>query len=779
MAHPTHNGLPSGTAKESTADSTEEIAIIGLACRFPGASNVAEFWENLKHGVNARREFSDADLLAAGVSPAVFQAPGYVKAGYVLDGIEQFDADFFGFSPRQAQLTDPQQRLFLECAWEALENAGIDVVGNDQIIGVYAGAAMNHYALQFRDALAALDSSANHLQWLIANDKDYLAMQTAYKLNLRGPCINAQTACSTGLVLVHMACQSLLNYECDVAMAGSVTVPVPQMAGYFYQENGIFSPDGYCRAFDATGQGTAFGSGLGIVVLKRVQDAVADGDHIWAIIKGSAVNNDGAHKVGFTAPTVEGQARVIAEAQAVAGITPATIRYIEAQGTATPIGDAMEFEALDSVFTASQVRPGSCAVGAVKTNIGHLQVASGIAGLIKTVLALYHRAIPPSLNFAVPNPRIQFAGSPFYINTQLTAWTADQAPRRAGVTAYGIGGTNAHIVLEEAPASAEIGQAGEPPCCLLTLSAKTADALRTLVERYIDYLATVQEISLADICYTSYVGRSHFAHRLSIVGASHAQVQAKLAAYLQGEAVAGVSHGVLSHDHPVQGYPASHTPNDLPDCPQDGLAQVQKLERLGLFYVQGGKLDWSTVDPISARRKTPLPTYPFQRQRYWVDASPAQSAAPAPSILTPGQGGKVNDEWPALRQQLADSISEDWPALLLQYLQRATARILAVRNPSQIDPTRNLLQQGLDSLMALELRNQIKEALPALALPLTVFVDTSIQQLAVLLEEQLLHGQLSEARSASAEIALSPASAAISAISGEISSEDMVEEFIL
>jgi len=741
-------------------DVVEEIAIIGMACRFPGADTLTAFWENLKHGVESRTLFTDAELLAAGVAPTTLHDPDYVKAGYLLTGVEQFDADFFGFSPRQAQLTDPQQRLFLECAWEALENAGIDVINNDKIIGVYAGAALNHYMLTYRDALRQLDGSANHLQWLIGNDKDYLAMQTAYKLNLRGPCVNAQTACSTGLVLVHMACQSLLTYECDVALAGSATIQIPQLAGYFYQEESIFSPDGRCRSFDAAGQGSAFGSGVGIVALKRLSEAIADGDHIWAVIKGSAVNNDGARKVGFTAPSVDGQARVIAEAQAVAGVGPESISYIEAQGTATAIGDAMEFAALMTVFGPANLSPHSCAVGAVKTNIGHLQVAAGMAALIKTVLALYHGQLPPSLNFTTPNPRINFADSPFYVNTQLTEWPTGALPRRAGVTAFGIGGTNAHLIVEAAPVPATVNQAPAPPPYLLTISAKTDAALRALVERYTEFLTTVDECMVGDLCYTSQVGRSHFPHRLGVIGASGQALRASLLDYLQGLAPVGVNYGIVAADDPT-----CEPINPLTAPFLSNLDAQQRLARLSELYVAGATIAWPAQDSAGRQCKVVLPSYPFQRQRYWVDAS---------LPTAPAHNGAPTDAMPTLVEQLAATDSANWLPLFVQYLQTTAAQVLAVADPTQIDPSHTLLHAGLDSLLIIELRNRVKKRLPTVTLPITLFLETPLQQIAALLEEAYLHTLLTEALAA----APVPTSAA-PAVPSSATLEELAEEFIV
>ncbi|MCA1614327.1 MAG: polyketide synthase, partial [Acidobacteria bacterium] len=362
----------------------EGIAIIGMAGRFPGARNVAEFWRNLREGVEAIARFSDEELAASGVSPAALRDPAYVKARPILDDVELFDASFFGYTPREAEVMDPQQRLFLECAWEALENAACDPQRYDGLIGIYAGTSISTYLLANLHSNPDIVRSVGSFQTLLGNDKDFLPARVAYKLNLRGPSMLVQTSCSTSLVAVHEACQSLLSYECDVALAGGVSVRLPQKAGYLYQQGGISSPDGHCRAFDARAQGTIGGNGVGVVVLKRLEDALADGDHVSAVIKGSAINNDGATKVGFTAPSVEGQAAVIMQAHLNAGVGAETISYVEAHGTATPLGDPIEVAALTKAFRRTAAGRNFCALGSVKTNIGHLDAAAGVAGLIKT-----------------------------------------------------------------------------------------------------------------------------------------------------------------------------------------------------------------------------------------------------------------------------------------------------------------------------------------------------------------------------------------------------------
>jgi acyl transferase domain-containing protein/acyl carrier protein len=494
-------------------ESMEGIAIIGIAGRFPGAKNIEAFWQNLRDGVESVSVFTDEDLIAAGINSKVLQESSYVKTGAVLEDIDLFDAAFFGFNPREAETTDPQHRLFLECAWEALENAGYDSQRCESRIGVYAGASINNY-LTFnlnRDSIG----SVNSFQTLIGNDKDFFTTRVSYKLNLTGPSVTVQTACSTSLVATTLACQSLLNYQCDMALAGGGSIRVPHKTGYLYQEGGILSPDGHCRAFDAKAQGTIIGNGVGVVVLKRLADAIADGDCIYAAIKSSAINNDGSGKVGYTAPSVNGQADVIAEAQALAGIEAETISYIETHGSGTALGDPIEIAALTQVFRASTNKKGFCAIGSVKANIGHLDAAAGVTSLIKTVLALKHKQIPPSLNFNEPNPEIDFTNSPFYVNTTLSEWKANGFPRRAGVSSFGIGGTNAHVLLEEAPAV----EASEPsrPWQVLMLSAKTSSALETATANLTNYLKQHPDLNLADVAYTLQVGRRVFEHRRMVV----------------------------------------------------------------------------------------------------------------------------------------------------------------------------------------------------------------------------------------------------------------------
>jgi acyl transferase domain-containing protein/acyl carrier protein len=491
----------------------EDIAIIGMSGRFPGARNIAEFWDNLRNGVESITSFSRSELEASGVPQSAFDNPDFVPAGSVIEDSDLFDADFFGFSPREAESLDPQQRLFLETAWHALEDAGYVPESFPGLIGVYGGCAMSTYLnhLQSNPRFMAL---LGYLQVYIGNDKDYLTTHVSYKLNLKGPSFSVQTACSTSLLAVAVAADHLLSHQCDMALAGGVCVRVPQATGYYFEPGGIFSPDGHCRVFDERAAGVVFGNGVGIVVLKRLSDAMADGDAIDAVLRGWAVNNDGAAKASYAAPSLEGQADVIARAQGRAGVSPDTITYIEAHGTGTSVGDPIEIAALTKAFRANTKRNNFCAVGSVKTNVGHLDPAAGVASLVKTILALQHKQIPPSLNCESLNPEIDFADSPFFVNRRLSEWTVGRAPRRAGVSGFGIGGTNVHLVLEEAPTCARAD--GSRPDQLLVVSASGSAALETAVSNLADHLEQATP-EAADVAYTCQVGRRALNHRCALV----------------------------------------------------------------------------------------------------------------------------------------------------------------------------------------------------------------------------------------------------------------------
>lgn len=527
-----------------------EIAVVGMAGRFPDAPDVDRFWENIRDGVESIVSYSDAQLRERGVPQELLADPDYVKAGVPFAGADQFDAGFFGYTPRDAEQLDPQHRVFLECAWEALEHAGVAPERYSGAVGVYAGSGASLYLIRQLLPHHNLENGgkiADLLGLMSGNLADTLCTRVAYKLNLRGPAVTVQTACSTSLMAVHTASQALLNHECDMALAGGVSLNLLQNGGYRYQPGAILSPDGHCRAFDAKAGGTLIGSGAGIVVLKRLEDALRDGDTIHAVIKGSAANNDGADKVGFTAPSISGQAAVIRAAQAMAGVPAGTIGYVEAHGTGTTLGDPIEVAALTEAFRDSTDRKGYCAIGSVKTNIGHLDAAAGVTGLIKTVLALAHRTLPPSLHYKEANPQIDFAGSPFFVNTAARPWEAGPAPRRAGVSSFGIGGTNVHVVLEEAPeadgASAQRKDRADNRCVhALLLSARSTPALQAMCARLAQHLERHPGLDLADVACTLREGRRRFSHRaVALVRdrteALEALTQRDPGAFVHGEAL--------------------------------------------------------------------------------------------------------------------------------------------------------------------------------------------------------------------------------------------------
>ncbi|MFI5836654.1 type I polyketide synthase [Micromonospora sp. NPDC051300] len=502
------------------------VAVIGMAGRFPGARSVDELWRNLCEGREAVTFFSAAQLRAAGVADAELRDPAYVPARAVVDDVELFDAAFFGFGVRDAEILDPQHRVFLECAWEAVEHAGYDTSRYEGHVGVYAGSAISTYLLALL-ADPALVASVGGYRILLANDKDHLTTRVAHQLDLRGPAVTVQTACSTSLVAVHVATQALLARECDMALAGGVAVSLPQVSGYRYEPQGIMSPDGHCRAFDAEARGTVAGNGAGVVMLKRLADALADGDTVHAVVLGSAVNNDGAGKSGYTAPSARGQADVIAEALDAAGVAPGSVGYVEAHGTGTGLGDPIEVAALAEAMDRDGAAA-ECLLGSVKTNIGHLDAAAGVAGLIKAVLALREGVVPGTLHFERPNPRARLAESGFTVHPRTRTWPDRAGPRRAGVSSFGMGGTNAHVVLQEPPPAPPPGP-DSPDRQVFLVSAASPAALAEASRRLAEHLASAPGQPLADVAYTLQVGRRALRYRRAVVGESAAVVGAALA----------------------------------------------------------------------------------------------------------------------------------------------------------------------------------------------------------------------------------------------------------
>jgi acyl transferase domain-containing protein/acyl carrier protein len=504
------------------------LAIVGMAGRFPDAQNPLQFWQNIINDVKSIRQFSNEDLLAAGVSSSLIESPTYVKAGTVITEVGFFDSAFFGFSGREAESMDPQTRLLLECAWEGLEDAAYDPQRYNGRIGVFVGKHPSDYKLSNLYANPAFWADVNEMQLASGNDADALASMVAYKMGLTGPSISVQTFCSTSLVAVHLACQSLLTYESDMAIAGGVSLEIPHGTGYLYEEGGILSPDGECRPFDAEARGTVIGNGAGIVVLKRLEDALEDGDHIYAVVRGSATNNDGLKRVSYAAPGLNGQAAVMASALGNAGIEPDMIDYVETHGIGTPMGDAIELAAMIKVFKQGTKKRQFCALGSLKPNVGHLDRASGVAGLIKTALALQNKQLPAMLNFERPQGDIDLDNSPFYVNTVSKPWPLSGSRRRAGVSSFGIGGSNAYVVMEESPE--KLPSSDSRPYQLLLLSAKTAGALESVTTNLVNYLRQNRSVNLADVAFSLQIGRAEFNHRRFVVCHQLSEAVEKLAA---------------------------------------------------------------------------------------------------------------------------------------------------------------------------------------------------------------------------------------------------------
>ncbi len=588
-------------------DIASGVAVIGMACRFPGAPTIEQFWRNLKEGRESITFFEEDEL-----EPDLRQLsrdPNYVRAGAIIEDIDLFDAAFFKISPREATLTDPQHRLFLECAWSALESAGYgDGDSRGAVVGCYAGSWASSYTSR---AAAQVVTPADEFQVLVGGGLDYLTTLVSYKLNLTGESVAIQTACSTSLVAVHYAFQSLLDGDIDMALAGGVSIDARQKTGYLYQDGMIFSPDGHCRPFDRRAKGTVRGYGLGIVVLKRLEDAVRDRDHIHAVIRRTAVNNDGHHKIGYTAPSGRGQTDVITTAMVYADVRADTIGYVEAHGTGTPVGDPIEIEALTRAF--GNAPPGSCAVGSVKSNFGHLVEAAGIAGLIKTVSALEHGEIPPTVHYVEPNPQINFASTPFFVADRLTPWPME-GPRRASVSSFGIGGTNAHAVLEAWPPPPT---ASTPGFELFTLSAESEEALAQMRAGLAEWLKIHIEASLGDIAFTLNTGRQAFRHRWACVAAMKPELLRALDP--AGEVADAPTAWSVAHAADLQPSRARFRPT-LP-------ADFAMLQELATRWTRGERIDYRSLYESRNVRRVPLPTYPFQRKRFWLEP-PSRTTGP-------------------------------------------------------------------------------------------------------------------------------------------------------
>ncbi|HEY0967625.1 MAG TPA: SDR family NAD(P)-dependent oxidoreductase [Opitutaceae bacterium] len=656
----------------------DAIVIVGLAGRFPGADDVDAFWQNLRAGREGIARLSDEALRAAGRADAELADPRLVKAIGAISDHDCFDAGFFGLNAREAEVLDPQHRVFFETAWTALESAGVDPARFAGSIGVFAGAGLNAYLLQNLAPNPEVVAAVGAFSVAIASDKDGLTQRLAYLLNLRGPAVTVQSTCSTSLVAVQLACQSLQAYQCDLALAGGVSVKTPHFAGYFHVEGGVASPDGHCRPFDAAARGTVPASGCGVVALRRLEDAQRDGDAILAVIRGAAVNNDGAAKVGFTAPGPDGQAEVIALAQAAAQVEPASIGYVEAHGTGTPLGDPIEVAALTRVFGNGTDRLAPCVLGAVKSNLGHLDAAAGVAGLIKAALAVAQGEVPPTLHFSAPNPELRLDESPFFVNASTIPWPAIPGPRRAAVSSFGIGGTNAHVVLEEPPQSAphlksDAADFTSAPQ-LLPLSARSEAGLARAGARLADWLEANPTVALADVARTLQRGRRGFARRRVVRASTVA------------EAIDALRRGV-----------------DAADLPPEIAA-----------WRRSGDLAWPEAF-ATAGRTVRLPTYAFERARYWIDAPaprPASGPAAAKSVAADPAEWLYRAAW---RRSEARGVGGDGAVVgrpgaapvraerVIMELAGCTAAeaLAALRHQAQVDDVRELVVL-VDGVLAVE-----------------------------------------------------------------------------
>ena len=564
----------------STDGINTDIAIVGMACRFPGADSADKFWDNIVNKVNSITQFSDEELIASGFSEELIKNINYVKAKGYLKDADQFDADFFRFSKHEAEILDPQYRLFFETTWQALENAAYVPDDFPGKISLFAGSSninsyYAHNLANSKDTLLTENFTA-----ALHNAKDFLSTLIAYKLNLRGAAVTIQSACSTSLVSVCMACQNLLAFESDIAIAGGTCVSMPLKSGYLFQDGMMLSPTGQCSTFDQKANGTVLGNGLGVVVLKRLPDALRDSDNIQAVIKGFAVNNDGENKVGFTAPGISGQQAVIEDAIAKAGIRPGMISYIETHGTGTILGDLIELEGLSQVFKKETVL-NPINLGSVKPNIGHLDAAAGIASLIKAVQALKHQILPPNINFNAPSSQLNFESTPFRVNTSATPWTS-KSPRYCGVSSFGIGGTNSHIVLTQAPKLKKTKPSTLP--VFLILSARSSEALEHARKNLANFLQKNQSVDMTEAAYTLQVGRKHFKFRK---------------AYLVNtakEAISKLEQDVCMH-------------------PEDS---IENFDSEVIKWLQGTNVNWQATYKGKKHRRLPLPNYPFERNKYWA-----------------------------------------------------------------------------------------------------------------------------------------------------------------
>jgi 3-oxoacyl-(acyl-carrier-protein) synthase len=706
-----------------------EIAVIGMACRFPGARNLDEFWENLINGIEAISFFSDEELKEAGVTDERLKNPDYVRTWGVLQDIEYFDSSFFGYTPLEVEAMDPQGRAFHGCVWHALEDAGYNPGNYEGRIGLYAGASSN-YTWEISSLISAIMGKEDIFSKEILFNKKYLSMLICYNLRLTGPAVEIGSTCSTSLVAIDMACKSLLTGQCDIALAGGVALKLPAKTGYIYQEGMVLSPDGHVRTFDVLAKGFNGGDGVGAVVLKQLDDAIAAGDFIYAVIRGSAINNDGGRKVGFTAPSVEGQAEVIRSALNMAEVEPGSIGYIETHGTATPLGDTIEVEALIRAFDTN--RKGFCGIGSVKTNVGHLDSAAGVAGFIKTVLVLKNRLIPPSLHFENPNPKLNLIDSPFYVNAALEEWEGREYRLRAGVSSFGIGGTNAHVVLEEWPddrrqARADnrkiVGTGGNQ---LILLSAKTNASLEKMKENLANYLRKNTTVNIADVAYTLQVGRKPFAHRWMAVCSSVDETIERLTSPGGGETHVASPEAESTVIEKIE--PASKKDR-------------HSLAQIGRLWLQGQQLNQGALASQEKHYRIPLPGYSFDVQVFKADVYNLEEFLKDGLLKVPGMrlGEKINEaltvhkyQRPGLKSEYAAPTNDIEKKLVELWEELFGITPIGIHD--------NFFELGGNSLKGITFVNRYREMLGEIVQIPVVFEAPNIAELAVYFKQHYPQG---------------------------------------
>ncbi|MFH8290925.1 beta-ketoacyl synthase N-terminal-like domain-containing protein [Streptomyces sp. NPDC018059] len=684
-------GFEAEAEADADTDSAIAIAVVGMSGRFPGAPDLHTYWANLRDGVCSLTDFTEAELLADGADPEETRRPEYVPVKGYLAGADRFDADLFGFNRTEAAALDPQHRLLLEAAWAALEDAGQDPLAVTARTGVYVGGSPTEHMLAAQTD-RALAASLGAMQVRILTDREFLAPWISYRLGLEGPSLTVQSACSTSLTAVHLAAQALLLGECDTALAGGVSVDTVRRHGYVHHAGGIFSPDGRCRPFDERAGGTVPGSGVGVVVLRRLSDALADGDPVRAVLRGSALTNDGATKVGFTAPGVEQQTAAIVEAWSAAGLAPSAAQYVETHGTATELGDRIELAAATAAFTTGGAPDTPIGIGSVKSNIGHLDAAAGVASFIKAVLMLEHATLAPTVNLTTPHPGLALDATPFRVVDRTAPWPRPaEGPRRAGVSSLGIGGTNVHVVLEQAPGrpTATAPQAPRPATTeILPLSARTEEALTTLAARLATALRAPDAPSLTDTAHTLRTARTPLDVRAYVLAAHPEQAADRLTALAEGR-------------------PAD---NREEDPAADGLPELRELRELGELWLKGGSVPWP--EPAPGARRVSLPTYPFEPRSF--------GALTLPRPGTTARTGTPEDTGPAAsaRNDLTRAVS----AVL--------AEALGLDDKTPPAPETTYFSAGGDSLTAVHLVGRLRDDF-GIDVPITLFLEElTLQELA-------------------------------------------------